>query len=116
MTTEIISKYFPQLPQNTAEKLASLKSLYADWNEKINVISRKDMDHFYERHVLHSLAIAHYVHFQTQHAICKTIGFAFGKRFGQPERHGTRHAPNTVATHHFECGYAFNSNTSCPRL
>jgi 16S rRNA (guanine527-N7)-methyltransferase len=64
MTTEIISKYFPQLPQNTAEKLASLKSLYADWNEKINVISRKDMDHFYERHVLHSLAIAHYVHFQ----------------------------------------------------
>ena len=64
MTTEIISKYFPQLPQNTAEKLASLKSLYADWNEKINVISRKDMDHFYERHVLHSLAIAHYVHCQ----------------------------------------------------
>jgi len=37
--------------------------LYADWNEKINVISRKDMDHFYERHVLHSLAIARYVKF-----------------------------------------------------
>ncbi|MEN9521801.1 MAG: rRNA ((527)-N(7))-methyltransferase RsmG [Bacteroidota bacterium] len=64
MTPEIIAKYFPQLPQNTAEKLASLKSLYADWNEKINVISRKDIEHFYERHVLHSLTMAHYVHFQ----------------------------------------------------
>ncbi|MEY4877099.1 MAG: hypothetical protein RL708_2248 [Bacteroidota bacterium] len=64
MTTEIISKYFPNLPTETADKLEQLKALYADWNEKINVISRKDMEHFYERHVLHSLTIAHYIHFQ----------------------------------------------------
>ncbi|MFM2224621.1 MAG: hypothetical protein RJA07_823 [Bacteroidota bacterium] len=64
MTTDIISKYFLQLPSDTTYKLAQLKALYADWNEKINVISRKDMEHFYERHVLHSLAIAHYIQFK----------------------------------------------------
>jgi 16S rRNA (guanine527-N7)-methyltransferase len=53
----IISKYFPDLTRKQTEQYAALKNLYADWNEKINVISRKDMDNFYEHHVLHSLAI-----------------------------------------------------------
>ena len=46
-----IIKYFPDLTAEQIEKLSRLGELYADWNEKINVISRKDMDHFYERHV-----------------------------------------------------------------
>jgi 16S rRNA (guanine527-N7)-methyltransferase len=69
MTTEIISKYFPDLPTETATKLEQLKVLYADWNEKINVISRKDMEHFYERHVLHSLSIAHYIQFKKNNRV-----------------------------------------------
>ena len=55
---KILAKYFPDLTQKQIEQYASLKNLYAGWNEKINVISRKDMDNFYEHHVLHSLAIA----------------------------------------------------------
>lgn len=55
---EIIEKYFPGLDAPQRERFTRLYDLYADWNSKINVISRKDMDHFYERHVLHSLAIA----------------------------------------------------------
>lgn len=55
---EILQQYFTDFtPQQTAQ-FAALKNLYAEWNEKINVISRKDMDNFYEHHVLHSLAIA----------------------------------------------------------
>ena len=55
---ELIEKYFPNLSELQKQNLAALDALYADWNSKINVISRKDQDHFYERHVLHSLAIA----------------------------------------------------------
>ncbi len=55
---EILTKYFADFSDKQLQQFASLKELYADWNEKINVISRKDMDNFYERHVLHSLAIA----------------------------------------------------------
>lgn len=62
--SSLFQKYFPSIDDTTHQRLLQLHELYADWNEKINVISRKDMDHFYERHVLHSLAIAHYVHFQ----------------------------------------------------
>ncbi len=62
--TNIITKYFPNLPSAQVEQFLQLQNLYADWNEKINVISRKDMEHFIERHVLHSLAIAHYVEFK----------------------------------------------------
>jgi len=54
---EKILTYFPNLHPRQIERFSALQSLYADWNEKINVISRKDMDDFYERHVLHSLAI-----------------------------------------------------------
>lgn len=55
---KILLKYFDDFTATQQEQLAALKPLYAEWNEKINVISRKDMDHFYEHHVLHSLAIA----------------------------------------------------------
>ncbi len=59
-----ISKYFPDLDQEKIDKLAQLKDLYFEWNEKINVISRKDTENFYERHVLHSLAIAKIIQFK----------------------------------------------------
>ncbi len=55
---ELIRQHFPQLTTLQFEQFALLNELYAEWNSKINVISRKDMDAFYERHVLHSLAIA----------------------------------------------------------
>jgi len=55
---EIVLKYFDDFTAEQKQQLAALKPLYAAWNEKINVISRKDMEHFYEHHVLHSLAIA----------------------------------------------------------
>jgi 16S rRNA (guanine527-N7)-methyltransferase len=51
-------KYFPELNQQQVEQFAMLGGLYTEWNQRINVISRKDIDHLYERHVLHSLAIA----------------------------------------------------------
>lgn len=54
----LIEKYFPGLTPRQQEQLAALDALYREWNEKINVISRKDIDNFYEHHVLHSLAIA----------------------------------------------------------
>ncbi|MBC7889373.1 MAG: 16S rRNA (guanine(527)-N(7))-methyltransferase RsmG [Ferruginibacter sp.] len=54
---EIIKKYFADFTETQWNQLSALKDLYVEWNEKINVISRKDMDNFYEHHVLHSLAI-----------------------------------------------------------
>ena len=61
---ELINKYFPNLTPVQQEQFAALKPLYEDWNSKINVISRKDMDNFYEHHVLHSLAIAREIRFR----------------------------------------------------
>ncbi|ATA88745.1 16S rRNA (guanine(527)-N(7))-methyltransferase RsmG [Capnocytophaga stomatis] len=55
---ELISKYFKNLTEKQIAQFEKLKPVYEQWNAKINVISRKDMDLFYERHVLHSLAIA----------------------------------------------------------
>jgi len=55
---EIILKYFDDFSDVQLKQFAALKDLYTEWNEKINVISRKDMDNFYEHHVLHSLSIA----------------------------------------------------------
>ncbi len=55
---EIVLKYFADFTPKQLQQLAALKELYADWNSKINVISRKDMDNFYLHHVLHSLTIA----------------------------------------------------------
>ncbi len=59
----IISDYF-KLTERQAEQFAQLDALYRDWNSKINVISRKDIDNLYEHHVLHSLAIAKLLPFQ----------------------------------------------------
>lgn len=55
---QILQKYFADFTELQIQQYAALKDLYQDWNQKINVISRKDMDHFYEHHVLHSLSIA----------------------------------------------------------
>ncbi len=55
---ELIRKYFPELSEETFHQFELLDAIYRNWNEKINVISRKDIDHLYEHHVLHSLAIA----------------------------------------------------------
>ncbi|MCF6240978.1 MAG: 16S rRNA (guanine(527)-N(7))-methyltransferase RsmG [Bacteroidales bacterium] len=60
---EIIKKYFPDLTENQINQFACLDDLYKEWNAKINVISRKDIDTLYERHVLHSLAIAKFIRF-----------------------------------------------------
>ena len=64
----IISEYF-KLTERQAEQFAQLDALYRDWNSKINVISRKDIDNLYEHHVLHSLAIAKLLPFQPNSSI-----------------------------------------------
>lgn len=61
---EIILKYFPDLTSEQKDQFRQLQGLYEHWNEQINVISRKDMDNFYERHVLHSLGIAKVMNFK----------------------------------------------------
>lgn len=61
---EIIQKYFPHLTEHQVEQFAQLEALYNDWNAKINVISRKDIQNLYEHHVLHSLGIAKVVNFK----------------------------------------------------
>lgn len=61
---EELTKYFPELTVLQKEQFEKLYGLYLEWNAKINVISRKDMDAFYERHVLHSLGIAKVISFQ----------------------------------------------------
>lgn len=58
MRTEIILKYFPDLTKEQQQQFDALYDLYKDWNEKINVISRKDIDNLYTNHILHSLGIA----------------------------------------------------------
>ena len=59
----LIAEYF-KLTDHQAQQFAALDALYRDWNSKINVISRKDIDNLYEHHVLHSLAIAKWIPFQ----------------------------------------------------
>ena len=61
---EQILKYFPNLSVKQQQQFAALDALYREWNAKINVISRKDIDNLYEHHVLHSLAIAHMIRFR----------------------------------------------------
>lgn len=61
---EHINKYFPSLSDRQKEQFQALDALYHDWNSKINVISRKDIDNLYEHHVLHSLAIAEALRFR----------------------------------------------------
>ncbi len=59
-----ILKYFPHLSEEQQRQYAALYDLYSDWNSKINVISRKDIDNLYEHHILHSLAIAKFIGFK----------------------------------------------------
>lgn len=66
---ELILKYFPDLTENQINQFEALESLYKDWNAKINVVSRKDIDELYLKHVLHSLAIAKVIQFTD----CSTI-------------------------------------------
>ena len=61
----LISKYFPSLNDHQLQKLDTLYSVYVGWNSKINLISSKDMDYFYLRHVLHSLSIAKFYQFKS---------------------------------------------------
>lgn len=61
---EIIRKYFPNITETQAGQFAQLEALYNDWNSKINVISRKDIQNLYEHHVLHSLGIAKVLNFK----------------------------------------------------
>ena len=64
MPIDIILKYFPGLTDLQQQQFAQLDSLYREWNAKINVISRKDIDNLYEHHILHSLAIAKVINFR----------------------------------------------------
>lgn len=59
----LINKYFPNLTPKQIEQFQALDALYHDWNSKINVISRKDIDNLYEHHILHSLGIAQVINF-----------------------------------------------------
>lgn len=62
----LLDKYFPHLSSDKVDKLKALEELYSYWNDRINVISRKDFDNFYTHHVLHSLAIAKYIDFKPE--------------------------------------------------
>ncbi len=75
---DIILKYFPELTERQREQFAALLPLYEDWNSKINVISRKDMESFYEHHVLHSLAIAKVIGFKP---MCEVLDVGTGGGF-----------------------------------
>lgn len=61
---ELINKYFPNITEEQRQRFAALDALYRDWNSKINVISRKDIDNLYEHHILHSLGIAQVIKFK----------------------------------------------------
>jgi len=60
---ELINKYFPELTSEQTKQFEALQALYQEWNAAINVISRKDIEHLYERHVLHSMGIARVIKF-----------------------------------------------------
>ncbi|HIL86873.1 MAG TPA: 16S rRNA (guanine(527)-N(7))-methyltransferase RsmG, partial [Candidatus Marinimicrobia bacterium] len=60
---KLIQKYFKDLTEDQLNQFQKLELLYKDWNSRINVISRKDIDELYLRHVLHSLAIAKFIQF-----------------------------------------------------
>ncbi len=69
MTAETIFEYFPNLSENQKVQFEKLEELYQDWNQKINVVSRKDIDELYLRHVLHSLGIAKIISFKDGSAV-----------------------------------------------
>ena len=61
---ELVFKYFPELSDNQADLINKLGPLYISWNQRINLISRKDIESLYGRHILHSMAIARFIHFK----------------------------------------------------
>lgn len=75
---EEILKYFKELTEEQIRQLTMLDELYHEWNAKINVISRKDIDHLYEHHVLHSISIAMLLHFKPN---TKILDFGTGGGF-----------------------------------
>jgi len=60
-----ILKYFPDLTDTQQQQLSDLQLIYKNWNDKINVISRKDIEHLYEKHILHSLSIVKFINFKS---------------------------------------------------
>lgn len=74
----ILEKYFPDLTEEQKQRFSMLDGLYREWNAKINVISRKDIDNLYEHHVLHSLSIAKLVNFR---AGTRILDFGTGGAF-----------------------------------
>ena len=78
MNIQLILKYFPEINEEQRRQFEMLYDLYANWNAKINVISRKDIGNLYEHHVLHSLAIAKALHF---HDGSKILDFGTGGGF-----------------------------------
>lgn len=69
MKEELLLKYFPNLTKLQQKQFAILEELFLDWNDQINLISRKDVEHLYERHILHSLAIAKIIEFDKDHKV-----------------------------------------------
>ena len=64
MNSDLILQYFPDITERQKQQFESLGALYEEWNARINVVSRKDMEHLYTRHILHSLAIAKVCQFE----------------------------------------------------
>ncbi|MBR5133700.1 MAG: 16S rRNA (guanine(527)-N(7))-methyltransferase RsmG [Alistipes sp.] len=64
MNSDLIKRYFPEIDSRQQEQFEALGALYEEWNARINVVSRKDMEHLYTRHILHSLAIAKVCRFE----------------------------------------------------
>lgn len=78
MKHELIKRYFPEITEHQEEQFKALGALYEEWNTRINVVSRKDMEHLYTRHILHSLAIAKVCQFE---AGAKVIDIGCGGGF-----------------------------------
>ena len=78
MKHELIKRYFPEITEAQEAQFATLGALYEEWNTRINVVSRKDMEHLYTRHILHSLAIAKVCKFE---AGAKVIDIGCGGGF-----------------------------------
>ena len=64
MNSDLIKRYFPEIDARQQQQFEALGALYQEWNARINVVSRKDMEHLYTRHILHSLAIAKVCQFE----------------------------------------------------
>ena len=81
---EEILKYFTDLSEEQRRQFSMLDELYHDWNSKINVISRKDIDNLYEHHVLHSLAIAKLIHLSLRRGFSTLAQEAVFQAFHSP--------------------------------